>query len=546
MACTEGWGGRIPLPIKRIDGWKTGSAVVASAVMLPLVVLSLSVLRPETDIWRHLSDTLLPGLVLNTAVLAAGVLTLTALLGVGLSWLTALFDFPGRPWLSWALVLPMAIPAYVLAFVFLGVFDFGGPVQTALRSWLPGRFGPVDVRSAPGIILVLSLGLYPYVYLLARSAFMTQGRRAMEAARSLGCGPAGAFFRVALPMARPWIAGGLMLVLMETLADFGAVSVFNYDTFTTAIYKAWFGLFSLDAAAQLSSILVVLALSVMIVEQNMRRRMRFYQAGRPTSESHRIPLPGWRGWSASLVCALVFLAAFVLPLARLTVWSLLAIRDDTRAFYLEEIINSLLLAAGGAAVIVLGALVLAYTARRHNDPITRATLRIATLGYALPGTVLAVGFFIGFSAVDRVLADGIGAGTVLQGSLAMLLLAYCVRFLAVGYHPASSAMLRITPAIDDAAQSVGVKGVRMLVKVHVPILKNGLFTAALLGFVDIMKEMPITLMTRPFGWDTLAVKVFELTSEGEWERAAVPSVLLVLCGLFPAAFMLGAAERRMR
>jgi len=439
----------------------------------------------------------------------------------------------------------MAIPAYVLAFVFLGVFDFGGPVQSLFRAWFPGRFTPIDVRSAPGVILVLSLGLYPYVYLLTRGAFLTQGRKAMEAARSLGSRPLGAFFRIALPMARPWIAGGLMLVLMETLADFGAVSVFNYHTFTTAIYKAWFGLFSLDAASQLSSLLVIIALLIMIMEQRMRHRMRFFQSGRLTMEGHRFRLRGMRGWAATLICGGVFWVAFGLPFLQLLSWSMGAVRDRLSAAYLLEMINSLILSSGGAAIIVTAALVLAYAARRHTDSLTTSAIRIATLGYALPGTVLAVGLFIGLSTVDRWMANSLDLEPVLQGSLAMLYLAYGVRFLAVGYHPITNAMLRITPSIDEAARSFGTRGLRLLLKIHVPILRSGLLTAALLGFVDIMKEMPMTLMTRPFGWDTLAVKIYELTSEGEWERAAIPSVFLVLCGLIPVILLILKSEKRM-
>lgn len=545
IACRTRWTFGSPRRLRQFDGWKMASILFAAAVLMPLLVLGLSFFKPETDIWQHIAAHLLGDLLINTAVMAAGVLAVTAFLGVSLAWLTAACEFPGRKLFSWALLLPMAVPAYVMAFVFLGIFDFAGPVQAALRAWWPGRFAPVDVRSAPGVIIVLALSLYPYVYLLTRGAFLTQGRKAMEAARSLGCQPARAFFRVALPMARPWIAGGLMLVLMETLADFGAVSVFNYDTFTTAIYKAWFGLFSLDAAAQLSSILVFLALAVMFGEQNMRRRMRYYQSGRLSIEAHRIPLKGGIRWAAAFFCGCVLGLAFVLPFVRLVGWSLAVVQHQPGVAYLDEIVNSLILAAGGAGIICLLALVLAYTARRHDDPITKATVRIATLGYALPGSVLAVGLFVGFALIDRAVARALGLESVLQAGLAMLFVAYAVRFMAVGHHPVSSAMLRITPSIDEAAQSFGIKGFRMLLNVHIPILRNGLLTAALLAFVDIMKEMPITLMTRPFGWDTLAVKIYALTSEGEWERAAIPAVVLVLCGLMPVILLVHKSEKRM-
>jgi iron(III) transport system permease protein len=545
MACSERRPFRFPGYIRNLDGWQIAPGVIASAVVIPLVVIFSSFFKSETAIWRHITDHLLPELLLNTVILSSGVIGTTAVLGIGLAWLTAVCDFPGRKFLSWALLMPMAIPAYVLAFVFLGVFDFGGPVQSFFRTAFPGRFTPIDVRSAPGVILVLSLGLYPYVYLLTRGAFLTQGRKAMEAARSLGRRPLSAFFHVSLPMARPWIAGGLMLVLMETLADFGAVSVFNYDTFTTAIYKAWFGLFSLHAAAQLSSLLVIMALVIMLVEQRMRHRMRFFQSGRLSMEGHRFQLRGIYAWSATLFCGGVFWVAFGLPFLQLLGWSVEAVREQVSAAYLAEMINSLVLSSGGAILIVTAALVLAYAARRHSDIMTALTVRIATLGYALPGTVLAVGLFIGLSAVDHWMADRLGLEPVLQGSLVMLYLAYGVRFLAVGYHPITSAMLRITPSIDEAARSFGTRGLKLLTKIHVPILRSGLLTAALLGFVDIMKEMPMTLMTRPFGWDTLAVKIYELTSEGEWERAAIPSVFLVLCGLIPVILLILKSEKRL-
>lgn len=538
MPCPSIW--------KGVDGWRLAAMGAAAAVALPVGMILISFLEPASDTWRHIASHLLGDLVVNTLILGSGVLIVTAVLGVGLAWLTAVFDFPGRAVLSWLLVVPMAIPTYVLAFVFLGIFDFMGPVQSAFRDLFPGRFSPVDVRSAPGVVLVLSLCLYPYVYLLAKGAFLTQGRRAMEAARSLGCGPAGAFFRVALPMARPWIAGGLMLVLMETLADFGAVAIFNYDTFTTAIYKAWFGFFSIEAASQLASLLVVAALAIMIVEQQMRSRMRFYQSDRTRAGEHRIRLSGWRAVAAFMCCGIVVLAAVVLPMARLMTWSIEGIRYLYTGFYIGALLNSLVLGLAGAGSVVAAALVLSYAARHHPDPLTRSAVRVATLGYALPGAVLAVGLFVGLSAVDRLLETGFGIGPFLQGGVAALLLAYSVRYMAVGFHPVSSAMLRITPSIDEAARSLGARGARMLRRVHVPMLRSGLLTAMLLAFVDIMKEMPITLMLRPFGWDTLAVKIYELTSEGEWERAALPAVVLVICGLAPVVLMMRRMQGRSR
>ncbi len=275
--------------VSYFDFWRTFVLLMALCICSPIFALIFSFFQPEPDIWKHIVETQLVELLTNTTLLAVGVLSLTFLIGVSLAWITSVCDYPGRRLFSWALLLPLAMPTYVLAFIFLALFDFSGPVQTFLRSLTSdGKIFFPDIRSAAGVIVVMSLALYPYVYLLARSAFKTQGKRAMEAAQSLGINRVQAFFRIALPMARPWIVGGLMLVFMETLADFGAVSIFNYNTFTTAIYKAWYGLFSLPAAAQLSSILVVVALLVLVVEQKMRSKMRFSQAGRLSPETERI------------------------------------------------------------------------------------------------------------------------------------------------------------------------------------------------------------------------------------------------------------------
>lgn len=281
------------------DPWRLIAWVLAASVLVPLITVFSALLTPEKEIWQHLSTTLLPDLFKNTLVLVLGVALFTVAFGVSLGWLTGACEFPGRKFFSWALALPMAVPAYVMAFIFLGLMDFSGPVQQLLRS-MPGFENRMfEVRSAPFVVIVLGLTLYPYVYLLSRTSFMNQGRAIIEASRTLGLRPLQAFFRVALPMSRPWIVGGLALVLMETLADFGTVSIFNYDTFTTAIYKSWFGFFSLKAAAQLSSLLVILALSLVLVEGLFKRKMRYYDSSRGGSIHARLQL---RGWKAFWVC----------------------------------------------------------------------------------------------------------------------------------------------------------------------------------------------------------------------------------------------------
>ena len=513
--------------------------LIASIVLVPIAVIFSSFLTPADEVWQHFAATILGELVVNTFVLALAVAAGTAVLGVGLAWLTAVCEFPGRRFFSWALLLPLAIPAYVIGFVYIGLLDFTGPLQTGLRSltgsglpWFPA------IRSRGGVAMVMTLALYPYVFLLVRNAFSTQGKRMLEAGRALGLTSFEAFLRVALPISRPWIAAGVMLVVMETLADFGTVAVFNYDTLTTGVYKAWYGLFSITAASQVASILILIALAVMLVEQQTRLRMRF-SAAHAGGESPRIALAGWHKTGALAACTIVFGIGFVVPAAQLSTWIFNATSTDFDSRYLEYLWHSLALGVLAALCVTTTALLLNYSGRRQPDRMTRVTLKLANIGYAVPGAVLAVGIFVSFTWLDRVIPPplrdflGVAPGALLQGSVMAMLTAYLIRFLAVGFGPLESALHRVTRNIDEAATALGQGGFRLLYRVHLPMLRGGLATAAVLVFVDVLKEMPITLMTRPFGWDTLAVRIFELTSEGQWERAALPALVLVLAGVLP-------------
>jgi iron(III) transport system permease protein len=514
--------------------------VSALGVIIPILVILASFLHPEPKIWQHIVDTLLGDLLKNTLLLCIGVLVGTFCIGVGTAWLTAVCDFPGRRFFNWALMLPLAVPTYVLAFVFIGLLDFSGPVQTLLRAYIASsvKWFP-NIRSAGGTILVMSLALYPYVYLLARNAFKTQGKRVLEVSQALGHSRAKTFFKAALPMARPWIASGLMLVLMETLADFGAVSIFNYDTFTTGIYKAWFGFFSLSAAAQLSSVLLIFVFLVIIVEQQMRAKMQFNQVGKMTTEASRIRLNGWKKWIVCGSLSAILLIAFIIPCLQLLIWSVGSISVELDSRYIGLLFRSIFFSSIAAAVITGLGLLMAYIQRQYSDFTTKWTIRLSTMGYALPGTVLAVGIVIMISFVDRQIIwaikeiSGTQFNSILNGTIITVIFAYTVRFLTAGFNSINSSMYRITRSLDEASTILGITGLNLLRRVHVPILINGLYTAAMLVFVDVMKEMPITLMTRPFGWDTLAVKIFELTTEGEWQRAALPSITLVIAGLIP-------------
>ncbi|MEE8108016.1 MAG: iron ABC transporter permease [Gammaproteobacteria bacterium] len=526
--------------------------LVALAIALPAIlavgVVAGASFSPDTEVWPHLLEFVLPRVLNNTFWLVLGVAIITTILGTGLAWLTAICEFPGRGIFAWALLLPLAIPGYVLGFVAIGLLEYAGPVQGFLREWLgPGGWLP-PIRSRAGIIVVLSLTLYPYVYLVARSAFLTQGKRVLEVAQSVGFTSVQGFFKIALPMARPWIAGGVMLVVMETLADFGTVAVFNYDTLTTAIYHAWFGLFSVKAALQLASFLVLGVFIVVAIEQWLRTRARYHPGKSPPGG--RIRLGVRNRWLGFACCGLVLLLAFILPFTQLLIW---AWRDvaggglDLRFWGFAWRSVSLSLTAAGT--ITVAALLLNYAMRLDAHPLSHLAGRIATLGYAMPGTVLAIGIFVPLAFVNnqlQAMLDFLFAANApqlaLQTGLATMLLAYLVRFLAVAHQPVAANMLRITPAIDESVRVLGVSGWAALRRVHFPMLRTGLLTAFALAFVDLMKEMPITLMTRPFGWETLAVRVFEMTSEGQWQQAALPACAIVLVGLLPVVILTRRSE----
>jgi iron(III) transport system permease protein len=528
--------------------WYPISFAVAILVLLPLSVLVLSWGEVDGEIWAHLWDTQMPRLLGNTLVLVLGVSVGVTLIGVSLAWLTSLCEFPGRRWLDWALMLPFAVPAYVLAFVFIGLFDFSGPVQTLLREWFGSGLRLPRVRSTGGVITVLVLVFYPYVYLLARAAFLAQGKGLMEAARVLGQSPWQAFWRVALPMARPAIGAGLALAIMETLADFGAVAVFNFDTFTTAIYKTWYGFFSLSSAAQLASLLLLGVCLVLYGERRARG------AGRPAGERPRgkvlYHLHGIKALAATGWCSLVFACAFVIPMLQLLVWFWQRGRFDLDERYAGLILHTLYLGGMAALITVCVALLLAFARRLAPTRPVRAAVALANLGYALPGSVLAVSIMLAFSYLDSRMVIPLsgwlgGSGKpLLLGSLGALLLAYLVRFMAVAYGPLENGLARIRPSLPEASRSLGVGGPALFFRVYLPLLLPGTLSAALLVFVDVLKEMPATLLMRPFGWDTLAVRIFEMTSEGEWARAALPALTLVLVGLLPVIGLIRRSARR--
>lgn len=519
-------------------------ALLAVPALLPLASVALAWASPAGEVWTHQLQHVLPRVGVNTLALLALVGVATAALGTALAWLVAAYEFPGRRVFAWALLLPLAVPGYVLAVVFAGALDFTGPLQTWLRESVhPGLRLP-PIRSLGGAALVLTLTLYPYVYMLARVAFESGGARMLEAAQSLGLDRRAAMREALLPLARPAIAAGTALACMETLADFGVVAALNVDTFTTAIYRAWFGMFSVAAALQMAALLALLALVGVTLERRLRGGRGFASNRNVELELPRQRLQGARAALALAAGGLVLGAAFVLPMAQLLQWAWKHAASDLDARHWGFAIRSALLAASGVLVILIAALAHGYALRSRTRPWIAALGRFATVGYAIPGTVLAIGLFAPVAAFNGwlqcVLDGSLGESApqlFLQGTLLTMLLAYLARFLAVGAGPVESGLARIHRSLDEVALTLGARGLRRLRHVHLPLLRGSLLAAAVLVFVDLMKELPITLMTRPFGFETLAVRVYEMAAEGEWERAALPSVLLVAVGLVPVGLL---------
>ena len=499
-------------------------------VALPVVMLLVSWLRADAAVWSHLGEHMLPRLIGHSLLLMISVGAGVLVIGAGLAWLAACCEFPGRRWLDPLLVLPLAFPGYVLAFIYLGLLDFAGPVQTGFRALFGATPDWVAALSGPyGVIPILILALFPYVYLLARASFACGGLVAFEAGRSLGESPLRVFVRVSLPAARPAIVAGLALALMETLADFGAVATFGLETFTTAIYRTWLGMFDLQAATQLASLLMLFML-VLILAERATRSSRARGAERRLNP-RRIRLRGLRAGLATAAMVTVVLLAVVVPTIQLLVWAGPMLGDLLTPRYLQLIGNTMMLGAAGASLTLLAGLALLLaTWRAPRAPVLAG--EFAAAGYAIPGTVLAVALMLALTSIDRVF------GTALAGGLFVLVLAYAIRFVRAAWGPLEGVAARIRPEYFDIARSLGATPLQRFRRVMLPLLRPGLITAFLLALVEIAKEMPATLMLRPFGWDTLAVRIFELTVEGQWERAALPALVLVILGAIPAVLLM--------
>jgi iron(III) transport system permease protein len=520
-------------------GW--AALLVALLIGLPVLGLALSVAEPGTaGVWSHLAQTVLPRYVANSLLLVVLVAAGVAAIGTACAWAVAALEFPGRRWLEWALVLPLAMPAYVVAYAYTDLLQFSGPVQSALREltgWRAREYWFPEIRSLPGAAFLFILVLFPYVYLPVRAAFLERQPSLFDAARLAGLTPARAFFRAVLPLARPALVAGVALAAMETLADYGAVSYFALETLTTGIFKAWFGLGERTAAAQLSTLLLAIVFAVLWLERASRGAARYQGSG--TVSARRHALSGGRRWLVTALCTMPVVLGFLLPAVVLVRLALQDVEGVDLGRYAALVVNSFQAAGLAACCCVALALLLAYAARLRPLAPVRFSMRLAGLGYAVPGAVLAVAILVPLARLDNALDAflqahfGVKTGLLLTGSIAALAYAYVVRFLALALSNVEAGLTRITPSMDEAARSLGSGAWALARRIHVPMLGRSLLIALLLVFVDTLKELPATLVLRPFDFDTLATQAYNLAKDERLGAAALPSLTIVAVGLLP-------------
>lgn len=531
----------------RPDPWTAGAVVITAIVALPVLTVLGAAFFPTENIWPHLWETVLPGYVITTLELMAGVAAVTIVIGVGAAWLVTMCAFPGRRIFEWALVLPLAMPAYVVAYVYTDILEFAGPVQSMLRDmfgWTTVRdYWFPEIRSLGGAILVMSMTLYPYVYLLARSAFLEQSSGVAEAARTLGCSPWAAFRRVSLPMARPSIVVGVSLVLMETLNDFGTVDFFSVQTLTTGMFNVWLVMNNTGGGAQIAVVMLIFVVFLLVAERAARRRRGYHDMSTRPRRAIRYTLVGHRRILALAVCTVPILIGFVVPAVLLVSYAIEFYGVSLNNRFPQAALNSILLAALAAGAAVLIGLFLAYAVRLRKSTALRNLARFASLGYAVPGAVLAIGILFPFGAFDNAVDSfmratfGISTGLILSGTIIAILFAYVVRFLALAYGTLEAGLGRVTPHMDDAARTLKHGPAQALIKVNLPIIRGSIMTAAILIFVDCMKELPATLLLRPFNFDTLATYVYQFASDELLEECALGAVTIVAAGVIPVILL---------
>ncbi|MCK5576582.1 MAG: iron ABC transporter permease [Sphingomonadales bacterium] len=531
---------------KRLSISVVFSVVLALLFAVPVISVVAHLLLPAGGNWEHLVSTVLGGYVVNSLILMVAVGLGTLLIGTGTAWLVSAYDFKGRRVFEWLLVLPLAVPSYVIAYAYTDFLQYSGPLQSLLRDvmgWGARDYHFWNVRSVGGAATMFVLVLYPYVYLLARASFMAQSRGLLDAARTLGAGPWRTFLRVAVPSARPALVAGVAVALMETLADYGAVSYFGVQTFTTGIYRAWFSLGDKVSAANLSSLLLGFVIILIMMEQISRRGAKFHELRQSARPPRAIRLEGASARMAQLAVALPVLFGFVLPALVLISMAIDLEHLNLNARYGQWVANTLILGVVTASLAVIFAVLISYAKRVDGGIVVRFATRLASLGYAIPGSIIAVGTLIPFAFIDSTLDHwaranlGFSTGLILTGTIAALVFAYLVRFMSVSIQTVEAGMSKITPSMDWASATLGEGRYRTMRRVHLPLLRPTLLTAFLLVMVDVMKELPATLIMRPFNFDTLAVSAHNFAADERLAEAAVPALTIVVVGLVPLYFL---------
>ncbi|EGQ9698050.1 iron ABC transporter permease [Vibrio parahaemolyticus] len=522
--------------------WKTSSGAITLLLVLPILAIFYTAIGETDNLFTHLMSTVMPTYIYNTVVLTIGVMGLSLIFGIPSAWLMAMCKLPTEKWLQWALVLPLAMPGYIIGYIFTDWFDFAGPIQIFLRDVTgrgPGEYWFPDIRTLPGATFVLSLVLYPYVYLLCRAAFMEQNVSLLQSARLLKCSPWESFWRISMPLVRPSIAVGLSLVAMETIGDFGTVSYFAVNTLTTAVYDTWLGYSNLNAAAKISAIMLLIVVLLLSTERYSRRKQKLFQSQFNSHEDFRYELSGWKKWAALVWCWGLVAVAFILPLLQLIDYSITYFEQSWTPEFREYAWNSLVVSVIAAIIGVAVALIVNFTHRVNGKRESLAFMRLSSMGYAVPGTVLAIGVMVAVLFMDYRVNDIAKAmewgrpGLIFSGSMFALIFAMVVRFSAVAIGSIESNLNKISPSLDMASRTMGCTPNTMLWRVHFPLVKRGALIAALLVFIESMKELNASLLLRPFNFETLATYVYNFASDEHLELAALPAVLLVLVGLIP-------------
>jgi iron(III) transport system permease protein len=531
--------------MNKVSSLSVASTIIAVIFCLPILVIISYLFAGAGPSWSHLVNTVLTGYISNSLLLMFGVGIGVLVLGLPAAWVTSICEFPGRKFFSWAVLLPLAMPAYIIAYTYTGLLDFAGPIQTSFRELTGLKYGEYwfpPIRSLTGAMLMLSLVLYPYIYMLARAAFIEQSICVLEASRSLGCTSFSAFYRVALPLARPAIITGLSLALMETLADYGTVAYFGISTFTTGIFRTWFGFGDEQSAVQLAAILLGFVILLVLMERRSRRKSRFHHTSNRYSTISRYQLQGYKKWAAVLCCALPLLFGFAIPVGQLLYWSLTQAAALDGSF-IRLVWHSFYLGFAAAVLAVLLALIVSYAQRSSKSRWVQFSTGLTSMGYAMPGTIIAVGVLIPFAWFDHQLiaiaksALDLDMGLLFSGTVVAMLFAYLVRFLSISINTVNSGLAKIKPSMDDAARSMGESRWGVLRKVHLPVMKSTVFTALLLVFVDVLKELPATIILRPFNFNTLAVRAHEMAGDERLVDAGPPALMIVLVGLIPVILL---------